>query len=80
MGNPDNQNAGATPQEPSTQDTAFSSKTLDLLDLYVDAKDSVNNWCIAKIIDHDLPHYKISVHFDGWSGKYDDVSTSRALY
>ena len=52
----------------------ISNKTLDLLDLFIDAKDSVNNWCVARIVEHDLSHYKISVHFDGWSTKYDDVS------
>ena len=48
---------------------------MDLLDVYVDAKDSVNNWCVARIIDHDIQNYKITIHFDGWSSRYDEVST-----
>jgi hypothetical protein len=50
-----------------------SKKTLDLLDVYIDAKDSVNNWCVAKIIDHDLINNRISIHFDGWSARYDET-------
>ena len=48
---------------------------MDLLDVYVDAKDSVNNWCVARITDHDIQNYKITIHFDGWSSRYDEVST-----
>jgi hypothetical protein len=44
------------------------------MDLFLDAKDSVNNWCVARIIDHDLQNYKIKIHFDGWSPRYDEVS------
>jgi len=51
-----------------------SSKTLDLLDLWLDAKDTVNNWCVARIIDHDLATNRIFIHFDGWSSRYDQVS------
>ena len=41
--------------------------------MYIDAKDSVNNWCVAKIIDHDLQHNRIQIHFDGWSQRYDEM-------
>ena len=37
----------------------------------MDAKDSVNNWCVAKIVNHDLLHNNLSIHFDGWSPRYD---------
>jgi len=53
----------------------FSSKPLELLDLYVDAKDSVNHWCVAKIIDFDIEAGKVKLHFDGWSPRYDEVSS-----
>lgn len=49
-------------------------KPMDLMDMYIDAKDQVNNWCVAKIIDQDLINLKINIHFDGWSSKYDEVS------
>jgi hypothetical protein len=35
--------------------------------MYIDAKDSVNNWCVARIIDHDIRNNRIYIHFDGWS-------------
>ena len=63
----------ATQQE-LDQQANNTQKTLDLLDLYVDAKDSVNNWCVARIIDHKLQAGRITIHFDGWSPRYDEVS------
>lgn len=47
---------------------------MDLLDMYVDGKDSVNNWCMAKIIEYDLETHRLTLHFDGWSTRYDEVS------
>jgi len=52
----------------------ISFEISDLLDVYVDAKDSVNNWCVAKITDLDLANNRISIHFEGWSARYDEVS------
>jgi hypothetical protein len=52
-----------------------TTKVLDLLDIYLDAKDSVNNWCVAKIFDSDLANHRITLHFDGWSSRYDEVSS-----
>jgi hypothetical protein len=47
--------------------------TIDWLavDTYVDAKDTVNNWCVAcvKHINHD--EKTIRLCFEGWSSKYD---------
>jgi ubiquitin C-terminal hydrolase len=37
--------------------------------LYVDAKDSVNSWCAAKIIDSEPERVKI--HYEGWSEKWE---------
>ena len=41
------------------------------LDFYVDAKDSINNWCVALIkkVNHDEKSVRLS--FEGWSSKYD---------
>lgn len=69
----------ATQQE-LDQQANNTQKTLDLLDLYVDAKDSVNNWCVARIIDHKLQAGRITIHFDGWSPRYDEevrITSSR---
>jgi len=60
-------------QQEIDQQANNTQKTLDLLDVYIDAKDSVNNWCVAKIIDHDIQNHKLQLHFDGWSTKYDET-------
>ena len=52
----------------------ISFKLNDILDVHVDAKDSVNNWCVGKIIDYNPESFKLTVHFDGWSQRYDEVS------
>lgn len=41
--------------------------------MYLDAKDSVNNWCVAKIVDHDMANNRIMIHYDGWSQKFDET-------
>jgi hypothetical protein len=38
---------------------------------YIDAKDSVNNWCVGVVTDIDST--KVSVRFDGWSTKWNDT-------
>lgn len=40
---------------------------------YVDAKDTVNHWCVANIIDIDDEKNSIKVHFEGWTHRYDEV-------
>lgn len=51
----------------------FEQGSIDYLavDTYVDAKDTVNNWCVAivKGINHD--ERTVRVGFEGWSSKYD---------
>lgn len=37
--------------------------------LYVDAKDSVNSWCVATVLDID--QQRIKLHYDGWSHKWE---------
>jgi hypothetical protein len=34
--------------------------------------DSINNWCLAKVVEVSDKHVK--VHYDGWSQKWDFVS------
>jgi len=38
---------------------------------YIDALDTVSSWCLAEIIEVD--HKTLSLHFDGWSTKWDCV-------
>ncbi len=38
---------------------------------YVDAKDLVNNWCVALIIERNGNFVKIN--YDGWPHKWDEV-------
>ena len=33
----------------------------------------MNNWCVARIIDHDIRNSRILIHFDGWSSRYDET-------
>ena len=42
-------------------------------DCFVDAKDTVQNWWVAKAIDVEETKEELNLHFDGWSTKYDEV-------
>jgi len=37
----------------------------------IDAKDTVNNWCVAEVFK--TTGTDLYIGFDGWSSKYDDV-------
>ncbi len=37
----------------------------------VDARDTVNNWCVAEVLSVTANELKIS--YDGWTVRYDDV-------
>lgn len=41
---------------------------------FVDAKDTVNAWCVARVLEADGKTAKVS--YDGWSARYDDVRRS----
>lgn len=42
---------------------------------FVDARDSVNRWCVA-IIKHRFTHQeRVTVRFDGWSSSWDETYT-----
>jgi hypothetical protein len=51
--------------------SGFSLKVGD----WCDALDSINNWCVAQIVEADANVVK--VHFKGWASKWDEV-VSRA--
>ena len=38
---------------------------------FLDAKDEVNNWCVAQIVDHGIDSGLLKLSFEGWSQKYD---------
>lgn len=39
---------------------------------FIDAQDTVNTWCLAKVVEVDQKMLRI--HYDGWSSKWDIVS------
>lgn len=39
---------------------------------YLDAKDTVSNWWVARIKEVNDKNEEFSLHFDGWSSKYDE--------
>ena len=41
---------------------------------YIDTRDSVDTWRVAKILEVSTYDSTIKVRFDGWSGKWDEVS------
>lgn len=41
------------------------------VDTYVDAKDSVNNWCVAQVKGFNFDEKTLRLGFEGWSSKYD---------
>ena len=44
-----------------------------LKNTYIDCKDSVNNWCLGKILERSNDNRTIKVNFEGWSHKWDEV-------
>jgi hypothetical protein len=40
---------------------------------YIDAKDTVNHWCVGQIVDIDEEKNLVKVHFEGWSTRYDEL-------
>lgn len=38
---------------------------------YIDSKDTTGNWCVSKVIKHDLEQGKLVIRYDGWSSKWD---------
>ncbi len=41
---------------------------------YIDAKDTLNEWCVGQIVDTDEKKNLFKVHFEGWSSRHDEVS------
>ena len=38
---------------------------------WVDCKDTVNKWCVAKVVK--VTETEVTIHYKGWSSKYDDT-------
>jgi len=52
-------------------------KSVSILDFfqvgcYIDAQDSVNNWCVGQVIEVSKQTQSIKVKFDGWSSKWNE--------
>jgi hypothetical protein len=43
-------------------------------DEYLDVLDSTNSWCVAILKKLDEAKGEVSVHFEAWSNRYDEVS------
>ena len=39
----------------------------------MDAKDEVNNWCVAEIVDENIDNGVVKLSFEGWSSKHDTI-------
>lgn len=39
---------------------------------YIDAEDTVHNWCVARVEGIDEDNEELNLHFDGWSVKYNE--------
>ena len=48
-------------------------------DAYIDAKDSMNNWCHGQIIERCNDDLTLRINFDGWSHKWDEVRFTSSL-
>jgi hypothetical protein len=51
----------------------YNQATDFVLDSYIDAKDTVNHWCVGQISDVEEEKMQIKVHFEGWTNRYDEV-------
>ena len=39
----------------------------------MDAKDAVNNWCVAQVVEEYVDSGTVKIHFEGWSDRHDVV-------
>ena len=39
----------------------------------MDAKDTVNNWCVGQVVEENIDAGTVKVHFEGWSDRHDAV-------
>ena len=53
--------------------TLLSSQELLAAQNFVDAKDSVNNWCVAQIQEYPDDTGYVKLHFEGWSERHDVI-------
>ena len=49
----------------------LSGRELLTVQNFVDAKDSVNNWCVGQIVEENVDQGTVKVHFEGWSDRHD---------
>ena len=51
----------------------LSDRELLTVTNYIDAKDTVNNWCVGQVIEENVDQGTIKVHFEGWSERHDII-------
>lgn len=69
---------------PSLEERVAQAKQFDYTkhldyDMYVDAKDGLNNWCVGEIVDVNKQEQTVKVHFEGWGQRYDEVFKFNSL-
>jgi len=71
------ENLASSKNDDSLLDAKKAKKKLEMKNYfskgtYVDAKDSMSNWCVGQIIDLSTESDFIKVRFDGWSSKWNE--------
>ena len=51
----------------------FSAPEALKVQSFVDAKDQVNNWCVAYVIEENFDNNTVKLHFEGWSARFELV-------
>ncbi len=69
----------------SAKQPSSEKKKIDIYDyfqvgMFIDAKDTINKWCVAIVKEVNESQRTISFHFDGWPSKWDDVRSSLWTY
>ena len=63
----------ANKHELAKKHTLFSAPEALKVQSFVDAKDQVNNWCVAYVIEENLDNNTVKLHFEGWSQRFEIV-------
>ena len=50
-----------------------SARELLTVTQFVDAKDQVNNWCVAQVSEESVDNGTVKLHFEGWSERHDVI-------
>lgn len=63
---------------PDSESLPLKRSRLDIRDflakgVLIDAKDSMNNWCVATVIELRPKEERLWVRYDGWAAKWNEV-------